>query len=208
MIPDTRPSDAILAAAARNGDSRAFAELMRRHKGWVYRFIRSYVGEREDAHDLLQDCFISAWRALPRFDVDRPFTGWLRRIALNKCRDHSRRKVVRRAALKLLGQMQGSTREMAADDLVELGDTLRQLEIEIAQLPRSLKEPLILTAFEGLSHKDAANLLNLTVKAIEVRIYRAKRHLAERLNPDSITVVSRLTETGPFESRSPLVAVE
>ena len=208
MIPDTQPSDAVLAAAARNGDSRAFAELMRRHKAWIYRFIRSYVGEREDANDLLQDCFISAWRALPRFDVDRPFTSWLRRIALNKCRDHSRRKVVRRAAFKLLGQMQGSTREMAADDLAELGDTLRQLEIEIAQLPRSLKEPLILTAFEGLSHKDAANLLNLSVKAIEVRVYRAKRHLAERLNPDSVTVVSRLTESGLFESRSPLIAVE
>ena len=76
--------DASLAVAARQGDQAAFAALMRRHKGWLYRFIRRYVADRDDAYDVLQESFVSAWGALARFDPERPFEAWLRRIALNK----------------------------------------------------------------------------------------------------------------------------
>jgi len=95
--------DASLAVAARQGDQAAFAALMRRHKGWLYRFIRRYVADRDDAYDVLQESFVSAWSALSRFDPERPFEAWLRRIALNKCRDRARRDAVRRAALRLFG---------------------------------------------------------------------------------------------------------
>jgi RNA polymerase sigma-70 factor (ECF subfamily) len=63
---------------------------MRRHKGWLYQFIRRYVADRDDAYDVLQESFVSAWSALSRFDPERPFEAWLRRIALNKCRDRAR----------------------------------------------------------------------------------------------------------------------
>ena len=95
--------DASLAVAARQGDEAAFAALMRRHKGWLYQFIRRYVADRDDAYDVLQESFVSAWGALARFDPERPFEAWLRRIALNKCRDRARRNAVRRAALRVFG---------------------------------------------------------------------------------------------------------
>src|SRR5215813_2702816 len=95
--------DASLALAARQGDQPAFAALMRRHKQWLYRFVRRYVGDRDDAYDVVQESFVSAWGALSRYDPGRPFEAWLRRIALNKCRDRARRNAVRRAALRMLG---------------------------------------------------------------------------------------------------------
>ena len=108
--------DASLALAARQGDQPAFAALMRRHKQWLYRFVRRYVGDRDDAYDVVQESFVSAWSALARYDPERPFEAWLRRIALNKCRDRARRGAVRRAALALLGVTAGSTGRPLATD--------------------------------------------------------------------------------------------
>ena len=201
MTADLKPPDAVLAIAARDGDAQAFASLMRRHRDWLYRFIRNYVGDRDQAHDLLQDSFISAWRALARFDVDRPFTAWLRRIALNKCRDHSRRRAVRQAALSVFAlAIEHTATVPGADEIARSDDALRRLEAGIAQLPRGLKEPLILTALEGLSHREAGDVLGLSAKAIELRVYRAKRRLSGSLNRETTEAVTWLTEAFSVES--------
>jgi RNA polymerase sigma factor (sigma-70 family) len=186
--------DASLAVAARQGDQAAFAALMRRHKGWLYQFIRRYVADRDDAYDVLQESFVSAWGALSRFDPERPFEAWLRRIALNKCRDRARRNSVRRAALRVFGfEVADSSAESAAplaDSAAAADHALRRLETAIAKLPRQLKEPLVLTMLEGLSHKDAGVLLGINAKAIETRVYRAKRQLASMLDLEDLTDIS------------------
>ena len=89
-------SDAALAARAIKGDRSAFNHIVRRHQEPLYRFIRRYVGDTDEAYDLLQETFVSAWQALGRYDPARPAATWLRRIALNKCRDWGRRRTVRR----------------------------------------------------------------------------------------------------------------
>jgi len=189
--------DASLAVAARQGDQAAFAALMRRHKGWLYQFIRRYVADRDDAYDVLQESFVSAWGALSRFDPERPFEAWLRRIALNKCRDRARRDAVRRAALRLFGfgGSDGSAESVAplADSTVTIDHALRRLETAIGQLPRQLKEPLVLTMLEGLSHKDAGALLGINAKAVETRVYRAKRQLASMLSLEDLEDISGTT---------------
>ena len=189
--------DAFLAVAARQGDQAAFAALMRRHKGWLYRFIRRYVADRDDAYDVLQESFVAAWGALSRFDPERPFEAWLRRIALNKCRDRARRDAVRRAALRLFGFGAG---DMSAESVAPLADStvtadhaLRRLETAIGKLPRQLKEPLVLTMLEGLSHKEAGALLGINAKAVEMRVYRAKRQLASMLNLEDLQDISGTT---------------
>jgi len=183
--------DASLAVAARAGDHAAFAAIMRRHKGWLYQFIRRYVSDRDDAYDVLQESFVSAWGALSRFDPERPFEAWLRRIALNKCRDRARRNTVRRAALRVLGL--GASDEQgtpAADSTAAVDQALRRLQDAIAKLPRQLKEPLVLTTLEGMSHKEAGALLGINAKAVETRVYRAKRQLAALLDPEDLAEIS------------------
>ncbi len=177
-------TDAVLATRAVRGDDDAFARLMSRHKGWAYQFVRRYVGNHADAYDVLQDTFFAAWRALSRYETDRPFAFWLRRIALNKCRDRNRREVVRR----LIGGSAPGTDPEAVDIvdpapdpsmLAESGQELGRLEAQIHKLPRSLKEPLLLTALEGMSQQQAGEFLGVSAKAVETRVYRARARLAQ-----------------------------
>ena len=197
MTAAVDPPDASLAVAARQGDQAAFAALMRRHKGWLYRFIRRYVADRDDAYDVLQESFVAAWGALSRFDPERSFEAWLRRIALNKCRDRARRDAVRRAALRLFGfgagDMSAGSVAPLADSTVAADHALQRLDIAIGKLPRQLKEPLVLTTLEGMSHKDAGALLGINAKAVETRVYRAKRQLAFMLNLEDLEDISATT---------------
>jgi RNA polymerase sigma-70 factor (ECF subfamily) len=183
-------SDAELALAARAGDQTAFAQLMHRHKQWLYHFIRRYVADRDDAYDLLQESFVSAWSALSRYDPERPLQAWLRRIALNKCRDRARRNAVRRAALQLLS-VAGFVSEASPQDAGRSAGALQRLESAIASLPQALKEPLVLTQLEGMSHREAAAFLGLGPKAVETRIYRAKKRLAGMLDPSDLADLLR-----------------
>lgn len=181
--PPGARDDAALAAAVIAGDSRAFTELMRRHKEALYRFIRRYVGDADEAYDLLQDTFLAAWSALPGFDSARPMRAWLRRIALNKCRDWSRRRSVRRFFFAAAPIDNNAHRVAipASETEPEQERRLADLDRQIANLPAGLKEPLLLTQFEGLSHKEAAQILNISPKAVEMRIYRARAQLASGL---------------------------
>lgn len=176
--------DAALVESALADVESAFTEIMRRHKGAVYRFIRRYVGDRDEAHDLVQETFVSAWTALPRFDGSRPLSAWLRRIALNKCRDWSRRRRVRSFFFTAVS-LDVSPKALSATvepTNVAQETLIAALDASLAALPTTLKEPLILTLFEGLSHKEAAALLRVSPKAIETRIYRARQMLAQNLS--------------------------
>lgn len=186
--PPELPEDAALVGAAIAGVESAFTEIMRRHKGNVYRFIRRYVGDRDEAHDLLQETFVSAWAALSGFDVNKPLSAWLRRIALNKCRDWSRRRKVREffyTARPLETSARALSSPAESDDRNQ-EEMLSALDAALSSLPRALKEPLLLTVFEGLSHKEVAHLLHVSPKAIETRIYRARQILARDLSCQSV----------------------
>ena len=176
-----------LAAAARTGGRAAFDQLVRREKRPLYRFVRRYVGNAEDAYDIVQDTFVSAWLALERYDSRQPFAFWLRAIALNKCRDHGRRQAVRRRFLTLLSLAPEALDEelLSEPELSGVDDErrLRRLDQAIACLPRRYKEPLLLVLMAGLTHQQAGAQLGITAKAVEMRIRRAKELLRTALAP-------------------------
>lgn len=182
------PSDSDLARRAQDGDRSAFDQLVTSHKGVLYRFVRRYIGNSDDAYDVLQDTFVSAWLALRRYDPQKSFITWLRAIALNKCRDHGRRLSVRLRALKLFAAEYVGAQPHAADSSIEReaieASRLRRLDQAVAALPAIYKEPLLLTTVSGLSQHEAAAQLNTTAKAIEMRLRRARKKLAETLSAD------------------------
>lgn len=186
MTPDDE-ADATLAGHAAGGDEPAFGQLMRRHKEPLFRLLRRLTGDPEEAYDLLQETFVAAWRGLGRYDPDRPFAGWVRQIALNKARDWTRRRRVRRWVAAIVpgrddatGQLV-DTRPSPEAAVAEL-QGLRRLDLAIAGLPAALKEPLVLTAFDGLSQATAAGLLGISEKAVETRVRRARSRLKAVLN--------------------------
>ncbi|MXO76122.1 sigma-70 family RNA polymerase sigma factor [Altererythrobacter aerius] len=174
-------TDGDLVALTRAGRQDAFAELMRRHKEPLYRLIRGHIGDPEEAVDLVQDSFISAFKALDRYDQTRPFRAWMARIAINKCRDWARRRAVRRLLLTAAPPAQAAEVPDPApgiDDTVGDRQELERLWQAIADLPRALKEPLILRTIDGLSQAEVAALLRISGKAVETRLYRARRRLS------------------------------
>lgn len=189
MSEGASDSEAELAARALGGDDRAFALLVRRHKNGLYGFVRRYVGDGDPAVEVIQETFVAAWRALRRYDSSRPFAVWLRAIALNKCRDRARRAAVRRL---VFGDRDPDAPEVQrqADPMPDAEATMLQsqrltrLERAISRLPPKLKEPLLLTYFEEMSQQQAADLLGVSVKTVETRVYRARRRLAELLSLD------------------------
>ncbi len=185
--------DAGLALRAAAGDDLAFGALMRRHKTGLYSFVRRYVGERDAALDVVQEAFVAAWKAIGRYDPQRPFGVWLRAIALNKCRDRGRRAAVRRLVFgekdieSAEAQAQADTGPTAEAAL----QTMQRLDVlgrAIARLPEKLKAPLILTQLEGLSQQEVAAQLGVSVKTVETRVYRAKQRLSDDLARSGLDV--------------------
>ena len=180
------PGDAELTRLSLAGDRSAFSLLMGRHKGPIHGYIRRYVRDPDDAADVLQETFVSAWRALSRYDPGRPVDVWLRRIALNKCRDYGRRAGVRSVKAGLFdkdGRGVEDTPDPGAGGEAALivREDFQALEAALDALPHGLRDPLVLTVLEGLSQAQAGAVLGLSAKAVEVRVYRARAKLAAKL---------------------------
>jgi RNA polymerase sigma factor CnrH len=177
------PADS-LADRARRGDRHAFSALMAQHKGALYRFVRRRVTDPDEAYDVVQEAFVSAWGAIVRFDPERPFAAWLRSIALNKCRDHARRRSVRSSfwspAVDGAAEAVRDEAPSPEEDLIAR-DELCRLREAVEALPHHLREALTLTAVDGLSQAVAADMLGCTVKAVEYRVHRAREIVAAAL---------------------------
>ena len=176
--------DQELASLAVAGQGQAFRELMRRYRDPLYRLIRNNVGDPEEATDLLQESFVSAFAAIHRYDAERPFRFWLSRIALNKCRDWARRRAVRsffsfarpiEADEDFQSEAPGPGRE--AESRAELA----RVEKAIAALPHPLREVLTLRTIEEHSQAEAAAILGVSEKTVETRLYRARAQLKAQL---------------------------
>ncbi len=170
-----------MVALALAGRQDAYRELLSRYREPIYRFIRASTGDPQEALDLTQDTFIAAFVALDRYDRSRPLLTWLRRIALNKCRDWARRRRLRVMLWRTtpIDDAQYLIDDgIAADVLVADRAALSRVNAAIALLPSRLREVLVLRTIEGLGQAETAEVLGISEKAVETRLYRARTKLA------------------------------
>jgi RNA polymerase sigma-70 factor (ECF subfamily) len=176
-------SDGDLAARSLAGDQRAFAEIVSRHKQFLYGLTVRLVGGPDDALDVVQEAFVSAHGALKRYDPERPMRTWLARIAINKARDWRRKERVRavlRSVLPLGDAPDVAADEVSVEQQVSDRAELDAVRREIEKMPAKLREVLVLRTIEGLPQTQVAEMLGISEKSVETRLYRARRHLAER----------------------------
>ncbi len=187
-MPEPDP-DLSLVRALQADDDRALDELMGKYKGPIYALIFRSVGNEALAQDLLQEAFVRCYFGIGKFKPKAKFVTWLYAIAINLCRDHARSRRHKESMLtdsfgeisemeKLTG---GHERSVLPDKELERRETLEALESAIGQLPHDLKTAFIMFSIEGRSQADCAELLGVSPKAVETRVYRAKKVLQDRL---------------------------
>ena len=173
------------------GEDTALDDLMERHGGSIYQFLFRMLANEEEAHDLAQESFLRLSRSARSFRPGHRFTTWLYTIAANLARNHLRWRA--RHPNVSLDADQSATGQTLADVLpsraphpnmaVDAEELHQAVRAAVQGLPDDLREALVLCEWEELSMAEAAAVLGTTAKAIENRLYRARKQLRERLAP-------------------------
>ena len=167
--------DSILVRAAQNGDVDAFEELVRRYQTSIYRVALRMLGSRADAQDAVQETFVRAWRALPRFRHDSAISTWLYRIVTRRALD----KIASRRSTGTLDEVEveaGPDPAQAAEDQ----ERLRAVRLAITKLPPDQRAALVLREFEGLSYQEVAQVVGASVPAMKTRIHHARLSIIQQ----------------------------
>lgn len=179
------PDDGELVALARGGDRLAFAELLERHGGEVYRLAFRLTRHHELAADVAQETWIRVWRGLSSFRGDAAFTTWLYRIAVNTAAT-ARRRYARHQQTALTDIAEPEDRSNPQPegrlDQLELGDRLGQA---LGQLPAGLRTVVVMKDVYGWSHVEISAALDISVTAAKVRLHRAHQRLQRYLHEES-----------------------
>ncbi len=170
--------DAELLQAIAGGDRSAFDRLSRRHLDRAYGVALRMTGSRADAQDVVQDVFLRLWQ---RPDAWRPgqaqFSTWLYRVVVNRCLDLKRRP--KGTDLDSVDEPQDP--DANAEDSLLDAERSRALDSAVNQLPERQKAAIVLTYTAGLRNAEAASAMDISVKAFEALLVRAKRELRDFL---------------------------
>jgi RNA polymerase sigma-70 factor (ECF subfamily) len=164
-----------LVLAAQQGDSAAFAGLVRRHQRRAYAVARAIVLSHDDAEDAVQEGFLHAFRALERFRPEQAFGAWLHRIVANAALDIARRRKVRDAD-ELPETLSSPHRDPAEAD--ELRRRLAQALETLGDRQRSV---IVLHDVEGYKHAEIGALLGIPEGTARSDLHHARAHLRRQL---------------------------
>ena len=171
-----KDSDESLMTSICAGDHRAFATLVERHNKMFFSAAYRVCGNSIEAEDIVQDAFLKLWAKPQAFDASRgvKFTTWFYRVVSNVAIDAARKKKpqVDTDVVDLMADQSA-----AADDMIVMDEQQRALEEAIQELPERQKKALNLCFYEGLSIKEAAEIMDVGVKALESLLMRAKSNL-------------------------------
>lgn len=179
-MSDADPDDGLLAATAR-GDARAFAVLVERHADRVQRYAYAVLASQAEAEDVTQEVFVTLWQKAGAWQAGRArLSTWLFQITRNAALNYRSRVRGREDA------WDDDLPEPVADvpgpeDVIARADEQARLAAAIAALPSTQQCAMTLVYGEGLSNKDAAAALDVSVKALEALLVRARRQLRSLL---------------------------
>ncbi|MET0627366.1 MAG: sigma-70 family RNA polymerase sigma factor [Acidimicrobiia bacterium] len=176
--------DGELVVRARRGDVAAFGELVRRHEATVVRMASMVCGP-SDAEDVAQEAFVRAYKALDRFEVDRPFRPWITRIVVNVAKN-SVRSERRRLVLSLRAIGDASVPDVAADRAIA-DEQRRLLADALARLSERDRLVLACRWFEDMSERDIAVALGVRAGTVKSRLSRAMNRLRTELEELEVT---------------------
>jgi len=188
----TPPEDLDLVRRSLDGDERAFAELVSRYNGALYRLAWRMLRNDEEARDAVQEAFLRVHRGLASFDQNRKFSTWVLRIATNHCIDRIRR----RRGIMLSIDVDDTDEKRVPIVLVDGGPTpegqygrtsLREmLDAMVVKLPPIYRAVVELRYKQQLAYEEIAEVLDIPLGTVKARLHRAHHHLKDRLQAAGI----------------------
>lgn len=171
--------DETLLEHIQKGSHHAFAMLVERHSGKFYGLAYRYMAQREAAEDIVQAAFLKLWERphLWKAESGARFTTWFYRLIVNACLDAKKKKV----PLPLSEDIEIGDDACSQEEALAIRQQQQQVEAAIQALSERQKTALNLCFYEGLSNKEAAQILQLSVKAVESLLTRAKVGLKQKL---------------------------
>ena len=173
-----------LVRAAAKGNTLAFEELVRLHEKKVYALALRMCGNSEDAADVAQEAFLSAWRGLPSFRGEAGFSTWLYRLASNAAIDQLRRGKRQREEASLDDgdlPLDVPDRQPGPQEAVESAELQRAVADGLRELSEDHRQILLLREYQGLSYDEIAQALEVDLGTVKSRISRARRALRKIL---------------------------
>jgi RNA polymerase sigma-70 factor (ECF subfamily) len=189
MLNDT-DTDRALIDRLRAGDKSACAECVELHSAGIYRLALHLMQDEAEAEDIVQETFLSAFKAIETFEGRSGLGTWLYRIAYNAAMMRLRRSHPDTVSVdepELSDDGFETPRQLfdwccLPEQDFETGEARAQLEQAIRDLPEKLKAVFVMRELEGLSTEDTAEALGLSSVAVKTRLHRARLWLRERLS--------------------------
>ena len=183
-------SDQQLVERVQHGDKRAFDLLVLKYQHKVIAVVNRYIRDSADTHDVVQETFIKAYRALANFRGDSAFYTWIYRIAINTAKNY----LVSKGRRLPLADIDNEEAEYFSgnDNLGDIDtpennlfrDELQQAVYRaIDELPEDLRSALMLREMEGMSYEEIAEIMDCPVGTVRSRIFRAREGIDKVIDP-------------------------
>lgn len=193
LKPPTQDTDEKLVARVQQGDKRAFDLLVLKYQHKIVAIISRFVRDSAEVHDVAQEAFIKAYRALGNFRGDSAFYTWIYRIAVNTAKNHlvsrGRRPPATDVDVDDAEFLNGADglRDITSPEHELMKDQLEEVVYKAIQsLPEDLRTALTLREMEGMSYEEIAEVMDCPVGTVRSRIFRAReavdRHIAPLMN--------------------------
>lgn len=176
--------DLPLIQALQAGDDSALNELIDRHRAPLHRFVGRYLRNEAATEDVTEETFVRVYFKAGKFLPKSSVKTWIYAIALNLCRDQFRRLARHRGDFSMdatppanAPRAEVADRAPPPSARAAESDRFTQLQRAVDALPEKLREALILFSLEERSQHEVAEILGITPKAVETRVYHAKARL-------------------------------
>jgi len=176
--------DAECVRRLQRGETDAFETLVRRHEKRIFNLVYRMLGDYEEAAEVSQEVFLSAFRAVGQFRGDANFSTWLYRIALNHA--STRRKTLGTRQHRLLAIDNAeplSDPQPSPSDILEKKEIRERVQAALNQLDPEDAEVILLRDLQDVSYDEVARVLKIPVGTVKSRLHRARRALKSRLAP-------------------------